>query len=255
LPNPRESKKQSGYLNIFNDLGADWEAIVDERDTQKEVDFIQDMILRKGLTLDLCCGTGRHAVILRKKAWNIIGMDLSRNLLKIAKLRMKEAEVSFQLVRADMRYFPFKNKVFCAIMNMFTSFGYLPSLSEDVKSLLEVYRTLKNGGSFLLDVANRDHVIKNFQEKAWAEFKPFYLIENRVLDLKKSKLISQWAFIKKDNGKRRLIQHILRLYTFSQIEMLFKEAGLIVKEVYGGYENQEFNLDASRMIVHAQRIK
>jgi hypothetical protein len=76
-----------------------------------------------------------------------------------------------------------------------------------------------------------------------------------VLDLKNSKLTSQWTFIKKATGKRRLLQHILRLYTFSQIERLLKEAGLEVKEVYGGYENQEFNADASRMIVHAQRIK
>jgi len=234
-------------------MGADWEAIVNRRDTDKEGGFIEGAISKRGVTLDLCCGTGRHSIILCKKGLNIVGMDLSKNLLAIAKLRMREADVKFPLVRADMRHFPFKDEVFSAIINMFTSFGYLSSEGEDIKSLLEIKRTLKKNGRFLLDLANRDHMIKNFRERDWAEFEPYYLLEKRSLDLKNSKLISQWALIEKSDGKTKLFQHEVRLYTLTQIEQLFQEAGLTIKEVYGGYEKQEFNLDTSRMIVLAQK--
>jgi len=236
-------------------MGADWAAIVNMRDTEKETGFVEGVVSKKGVILDLCCGTGRHSIILQKKGWNIVGMDLSKNLLTIAKLRISEAGVKLPLVRADMRHFPFKSEVFAAIINMFTSFGYLPSESEDIKSLLEVIRTLKKGGRFLLDLANRDHIVKNFRERDWAEFKPYYLLERRSLDLKNSKLTSQWTLIQKGSGDIKSIQHEVRLYTLTRMEQLFKEAGLILKEVYGGYEKQEFNLDASRMIAVAQKRK
>jgi len=249
----RKSEKRRWYVNIFNDMGADWKAIVDMRDTGKEAGFIESAISGKGVTLDLCCGTGRHSIILRKKGLSIIGMDLSRNLLAIARLKMKEADVEFPLVRADMRHFPFKDEVFDAVINMFTSFGYLPSESEDIKCVLEINRTLEKDGRFLLDLANRDHIVSNFRERDWAEFEPFYLLERRSLDQKKAKLISQWTLLRKGTGEAKSIQHEVRLYTLAQIEHLLEEAGLTIKQVFGGYERQEFNLDSSRMIVLAQK--
>jgi len=230
-------------------MGADWEAIVNKRDTERESSFIEDVMPKRGITLDLCCGTGRHSIILCHRNRSIVGMDLSKNLLAIAKKRMKEAEVKFPLVRADMRYLPFRNEVFCGIINMFTSFGYLPSEREDVKSLSDVNRTLRKNGSFLLDVANRDHVLTGFRERDWAEFEPYYMLERRSFELKDSKLVSQWTLIRKSDGETTSIKHEVRLYTLTRMEQLCKDVGLRVKRVYGGYEKQEFGLDTSRMIV------
>jgi len=248
-----ENAEKQRYVNIFNDLGADWETIVNIRDTQRETDFIQSALPKKGITLDLCCGTGRHSIILRRRGWAIIGLDLSKNLLAIAKRNMKNERVKFPLVRADMRHFPFRNQVFDAVICMFTSFGYLPSESEDMKSFKEVRRTLREGGKFLLDVANKDHVIKVFQEREWAEFEPFYMLEKRSLDLQTSRLLSQWTIIRKDTKKVRSLQHNVRLYTFQRLKQMLSKADLKVKEVYGGYDKKEFSLDSSRMIVSAER--
>jgi SAM-dependent methyltransferase len=248
-----KSQKREWYVNIFNGMGSDWEAIVNMRDTVKEVTFIRTAISKRGVILDLCCGTGRHSVILCRSGVNVIGMDLSRNLLMIARRRMSESGFEFPVVRADMRHFPFKNEVFSAIINMFTSFGYLPSESEDEKSLLEIFRTLRKNGRFLLDVANRDHIVRNFRERDWAEFEPYYLLERRALDLEDSRLVSQWTLVRKDRGKTKSIIHEVRLYTLTRIEQLLRRAGLVIEEVYGGYEKQEFNLEASRMIVLAQK--
>lgn len=231
----------------------DWEAIVNARNTEKEADFLQDTVAKKGLVLDLCCGTGRHIVALAKRGCNVVGMDVSKNLLAIAKLRMTRAKVRLPLVRADMRFFPFRDGVFATIVNMFTSFGYLPSESEDALSLLEINRTLKGKGKFLLDLANRDHIIKGFRERDWAEFTPFYLLENRSLDFRASKLSSQWTLIEKKTGRIKSIQHNVRLFTYARVEQLLNEAGLAIKHAYGGYDKQDFALETSRMIMIAQK--
>ena len=202
----RKLKKRQKYVNIFNDMGADWKAIVNARDTSKEVSFVESVLPKNGVILDLCCGTGRHSIALRKRGLNVIGMDLSRNLLAIAKLQMTRARVRFPLIRADMRFFPFRDNLFSAVINMFTSFGYLPSESEDAVSLLEINRTLRSKGRFLLDLANRDHIVKTFRERDWAEFEPFYLLEKRLLDLKNSRLTSQWTLIDKNTIRVKSIQ-------------------------------------------------
>lgn len=250
-----EDAEMQQYGNIFNDLGADWETIVNARDTQRETYFIQSALSKKGTTLDLCCGTGRHSIILSKRGLTMIGLDLSKNLLNIAKRNMKHERVKFPLVRADMRHFPFRNEIFDAVICMFTSFGYLPSENEDIKSFKEIRRTLRKSGKFLLDVANKDHVIKIFQESEWAEFKSFYMLEKRSLDLKTSRLLSQWTIIRKDTKEAKSLQHNVRLYDFQRLKQILSKAELKVKEVYGGYDGKKFSLDSSRMILRAEKTK
>jgi len=246
-------EKPISYANIFNEMGADWEAIVNVRDTARETDFIQSVLSKKGTILDLCCGTGRHSIILRQRDWNTIGLDLSKNLLIIAKRKMKEERVKFPLVRADMRHFPFRNRVFDSVICMFTSFGYLPSESEDMKSFREVRRTLRKGGKFLLDLLNKDHLTKVFQEREWAEFEPFFMLEKRSLDLMTLRLLSHWTIIRKDTKEIRTLQHDLRLYTLQRLKQMLSEAGLKARGVYGGYDRKELSPDSSRMIVSAEK--
>jgi ubiquinone/menaquinone biosynthesis C-methylase UbiE len=248
-----ESFEGQPYLNIFNEMGEDWETIVSARDTQREVAFVRSILPKKGTVLDLCCGTGRHLIILRREGWDMIGLDLSKNLLAIARRNMKHEKVKSPLVRADMRHFPFRNKVFDAVICMFTSFGYLPSESEDRESLKQVRRTLRKNGRFLLDLANKNHVTKIFKEKEWAEYGPFYMLENRFLDRQQSQLKSQWTIIRKDTKETKSLQHIVRLYTHKRLEQMLHETGLTVKEVHGGYDGKKFSLDSSRMIMSTRR--
>jgi ubiquinone/menaquinone biosynthesis C-methylase UbiE len=253
VDNSSESLQE--YRNIFNELDEDWDAIVNARDTERETRFIQDVLSKKGTVLDLCCGTGRHSIVMRKHGWSMGGLDLSRNLLAIAKQRMKKEGVEFPLVRADMRFFPFRNQVFDFVICMFTSFGYLPSEREDLKSFREVRRTLREGGRFLLDVINIDHVARVFHEREWGEFEPFYMLEKRSLDLQRSMLLSQWTIIRKDTKEVRHVQHNLRLYGFKRLKKMLGETGLMVEQVYGGYDKKAFSQDASRMIILAQKAE
>lgn len=48
------------------------------------IDFIQSLPKNSGL-LDIGCGNGRHLIEAKKRGLNAIGLDISKNLLKIAK--------------------------------------------------------------------------------------------------------------------------------------------------------------------------
>jgi len=245
--------KQQRYVNIFDEMGVDWEVIVDRRDTEREVQFVEDAVSKGGFLLDLCCGTGRHSIILSENGVNVIGMDLSRNLLRIAKQRMKEAGIVFPLVRGEMRQFPFRDNVFASAISMFTSFGYLPSEVEDIKSFGEINRTLTDGGVFLLDVANFEHIKRNFRARDWAEFEPYYMLEERSLNLKNPRLISNWTLMRKRTCQSKSIRHEVRLYTLGRLRKMLERSRLVVRKLYGGYDKQRLGPKASRMIVIAQK--
>jgi len=79
------------------------------------------------------------------------------------------------------------------------------------------------------------------------------MLEKRSLDLQTSQLMSQWTVIRKDTKEVKSFQHNVRLYTFQRLKQMLSEAGLKVKEVFGGYDKKEFSPDSSRMILLTEK--
>jgi ubiquinone/menaquinone biosynthesis C-methylase UbiE len=51
--------------------------------------------------IDVGCGTGNHALRLSRLGYEVVGVDISPTMLKIAKEKEKEAKVTF--IQGDMR--------------------------------------------------------------------------------------------------------------------------------------------------------
>jgi ubiquinone/menaquinone biosynthesis C-methylase UbiE len=238
---------------VFDKMGEYWDILTSTHPTEKEADLIEKMVGNGDLMLDLCCGTGRHDVLLVRKGWRIIGADLSGNLLHIAKNKMKKEGVSFPLVQCEMQSLPFRSEVFSGVINMFTSFGYLPSEKEDLNSLREIARALKSDGSFLLDIVNRDHLLNVFKESDIADFGVFTMEEKRSLDENNMKVTSQWIVTPKDNAEQLVLTHELRLYTLDGLQQTLTSAGLTPKSVYGNYNAETYGTESSRLIILAQK--
>jgi len=67
----------------------DYESIFGLSDeiTRREVKFLLDEVSidTRAAILDLCCGTGRHSIELAKLGYAVTGLDISEELLRIAK--------------------------------------------------------------------------------------------------------------------------------------------------------------------------
>ena len=238
---------------LFDELNRYWAEIADSRATEEEIQFIEKSLQPKGRILDLCCGTARHSILLRNRGWSVLGLDISPNLLTIARERAKERGAAFSLVRGDMTHLPFRSGIFTAVINMFTSFGYLPSEQKDLKTLKEIARTLEPQGLFLLDVVNREHLLATFKKKDWGEFPNFYMLEKRTLGAKGLRLHSEWTLVDKHSGKVERFNHNLRLYTLPQLRSMVTHAGLTPLKVYGDYDGHAFQQDSRRLILLARR--
>jgi ubiquinone/menaquinone biosynthesis C-methylase UbiE len=87
-------------------MGKYWAEIADTNSTQNQLLFLKDTLKTNGLILDLACGTARHSTALTKEGYTTVGIDVSPQLLKIAK---KTSQIP--LVRGDIRYLPFRSNV------------------------------------------------------------------------------------------------------------------------------------------------
>lgn len=245
-----------GYMEFFGDdyLGAYRETISPEN-TVLEAAFVQRALeLPPGAELlDLCCGHGRHAVLLALAGFKVTGLDLSGQYLEQAALNAAEAGVELELVHSDMRQVPYLDR-FDAVINLFTSFGYLNSDDEDMVVLHQVAKALKPGGRFLIDLINRDWVVSNFipEEERGNPDGTRYLAR-RELDLLHSRIQNSFVVTTPDGATRHLNGLTIRLYTLTEMSRMLAEAGLGFQTVYGGYESEPYSIETRRMIVVAAK--
>ena len=73
--------------NVFDEMGVYWAEIADKDQTQRQIQFLKSHLKPEGYVLDLACGTGRHAISLSRQGYDVVGLDVSAKLLKIAKQR------------------------------------------------------------------------------------------------------------------------------------------------------------------------
>jgi SAM-dependent methyltransferase len=235
------------YLNIYRHI------FTPER-TQKEVAFAER---RLGLTtgvrvLDLCCGPGRHSVRLVQRGYKVTGLDLSPSYLDLARRAAADHNVALDTVSADMREIPFDN-YFDAVINMYSSFGYLESEAEDLKVLESIVRSLKPGGRLLLDMLNREWAVANYIQNDWhaGEDGTLY-IERRALDLMSSRMRVRFVIVGPNGDRRDSMGHDIRLYTLTEMTRLLERVGFDQVEVFGGFDDEPYEIGTRRMVICAR---
>ena len=137
------------------------------RNDDEAAGFISNLItfleLEKGsYVLDLACGKGRHSVTLNKLGYKVLGVDLSANSIQLAQ---EHSNNTLQFAVHDMREIFHEEKKFKAVFNLFTSFGYFDSITENQKIIQSVYEMIDEKGYFIIDFMNATKVIEHLVEK------------------------------------------------------------------------------------------
>lgn len=222
---------------------------------EREVSLIETVLgLQRGESiLDLCCGQGRHAVELARRGYEVTGLDLSAEYLALTRQAAAAAGVAVETMEADMRAIPFDAR-FDAVVNMYSSYGYLESDAEDAKVLAAANRALKPGGRLLLDLLNREWVVHNNGPADWHSGPDGTIyLERRELDLVASRNHVTFMAIGPDGARRDLGGHHIRLYTLREMVAALEANGFSFEAVYGGYEREAYSVGTRRMIIAARK--
>jgi SAM-dependent methyltransferase len=241
-----------------------YDRIFAHKDYGKEADFL-DLIFKKfGKNikdiLDIACGTATHALLLESKGYQIVGCDLSKDMLKEARKKIKKQKSKIKVFHSDMRDIR-TDKKFDAAICMFTSFHYLLTEEDMVKSLRAAYKVLKTNGLYILDLANFIGISKHFEKVRGEAFykdkktKIFVLAINDQ-DLKKKIHTMRWVYFIEDKGKFsfNLDETKLRIIEPNEMKKLLNKVGFKILEIYGDYDlKHKFNLNKSKRMIFVSR--
>lgn len=93
---------------------------------------------------DLGCGAGRHTLFLAQQGFSVTASDVSPSAIEHTRERLEQAGVAASLQRLDMRYWPFEDDCFDAVLAFNVVYH---AFREDIESVLaEIRRTLRPGG-------------------------------------------------------------------------------------------------------------
>ncbi len=109
--------------------------------------------------LDLAVGTGNVAYYLINHNYEIVGLDYSIGMIRVAKRKFESKENPPKFVLGDFRKIPFKQKSFDAVISTFDSLNNILDPKELQDTFTQVRSILKDGGAFVFDL-NTDWSLK-----------------------------------------------------------------------------------------------
>ncbi len=239
--------------NWWNDFFAEFRpffAHKSPKETNSEVKFyLKKLNLKKGkLFLDCPVGIGRIALPLAKKGIKITGIDIMPSYLGELSEKASKAKLSIKLFHQDMRKIDFENQ-FDAVGNLWTSFGYFEKDSDNMLVLKKLYKALKPGGKFVIQVINRDWIMKNFLSNNWDEVAGVKILEKREFFYDTSSCITEYLFIK--DGVEKSLTSYIRMYSFHELKSMLEKVGFKNVVGYSSVKEEPISRDSREMFIFA----
>lgn len=215
----------------------------DMREAQHFMDNLMGYLHPKPVEkiLDLACGKGRHSLYLNQKGYDVTGIDLSEQ--SIAYARQFENE-RLRFAVHDMREV-FQPETFDFVVNLFTSFGYFDSDTENVVALCATAKSLKHGGKLVIDFMNTDKVIDNL---VLAEEKEVQGINFKITrGVEKGFIIKTIRF--QDKGQEYQFEERVRALRQEDFLAFFQMTQLRMVDTFGDYELNPYDQSASNRMI------
>ncbi len=226
--------------------------------TERKIDipFYKRQVEKYGdPVLELGCGTGRITIPIAKEGHKIIGLDISKELLRRAKSKAEKSDLEIDWIRDDMRTFSL-NKRFNLIFVPFNSIHHILTL-EDMEMLLKnVKNHLRPEGRFIIEFFNPDlDILTRDPEEEYPvmeydhpETRGSVEITEKVRYEKASQLMHlTWFYEYGDTTKKR--EWTNRIWFPKEVHEVLKYNGFKIEHKYGDFDESEFTNNSGQQIV------
>lgn len=238
----------------------DGDVVENAENTRRDVDFVIETtgIEPDMQILDLCCGQGRHSLELARRGFtHVAGIDRSRYLVRLARKRAAQANLSVSFKEGDARAPRMPEMSLDAVLIMGNSFGYFAQEEDDHKVLKQVGKILRPTGILLLDLTEGDWIREHFEPRSWEWIdKHHFVCRERSLSANRDRLISREVIVHDETGVIADQFYAERLYSRERITEILTETGFRTIRYHGAIESlsdrgQDLGMMARRMVLSA----
>ncbi len=245
-------------MSSYQDFAALYDILTFDVDYAKMAGFIQKHLsaqgIKTGMVLDLACGTGTLTLALARMGYEMLGADLSEDMLSVA--RQKEGAEEILFLNQPMDDFELYGTV-DAIVCVLDSINYLTEPGALEKTLALCANYLNPGGVLIFDV-NASYKFREVLGQNTYSYETddiFYCWDNSfdeesgLCDL----YLSFFCQTKSGLYERMDEMHTQRLYEDEQITKAISDSGLTLVARYDNYEEKAPDEKTERIVYEVKK--
>ncbi len=229
----------------------------DEAEARTALDLCERLLDRvpPGPWLDLGCGQGRHLWALVARGRDVVGLDLSPELLRLASAESPGA----RLIRGDMRRLPLRPASVSAVLSLFTAFGYFEKEAVNRGVVDGIARVLRPGGAWLLDYLDAERVageLASGERLRERRSGPLIVTERRRLFDRPRRVVKEVRLVPATDATDATAalgvpatglayDEVVALYTLDELDEMAETAGLLRIAGVGSYSGAPLRPGAS----------
>ncbi len=241
----------SDNIAYYQTLAPIYDSIV-PRDVKGVCDSLDEIIIKRYKKqkemLDLGCGTGRFTIELAKRGYKMTGLDITCEMLEIAKMKAKQHNLKIKFIKADIRNFKLLKKT--EIVWARGSIGDIIDQDEVRKALLNIKNNLARNGLFIFDVRDFQYHYDRYRTNPGPETRTIQGINRKTVftfdyrmdkDSRIGNITEETTVQDPKETKTYNTRHQLRHYTKREIAGLVRDAGFKSIEILTGYKYEKYN--------------
>ena len=245
----------------YEALAGCYDALTGDVQYEKRAAYLKRLLRRAKrkveTVLDLACGTGTMTCLLAEQGYDMIGVDLSEDMLaeamnKAFDLEEERRPLLLQQSMTKLRLYAPVDAVVCCL----DSLNYLTSPKAVQSTFRRVYDNLHSGGIFVFDVNTvykfeqlDGQVFLDESDDSYCVWRAAYSRRSRTItygmDLFRQRRDGAW--------RRTLEEHRERAYTREELTAWLSDAGFTDIRFFGDLSRSEPKEEELRMYVSALR--
>lgn len=236
----------SGFAQVYDFLMKDV-------DYNRWVDYIEEIYCKEGLNpktvLELACGTGNITNRLAKRRYNIVGVDISSEMLTFAKSKAHDMGIEVKYLNQDMRELDY-NKKLDSILCLCDGFNYILEDDDLLSVFKRVHSLLKEDGLFIFDISSYYKLSEILGNNIYAEnFEDVSYIWENYFDEKTSMCELDLTIFKrkKELFERHQECHYQRAYKVEEILSVLNKIGFKNIRMYKAFTFENFEINDDRV--------
>lgn len=230
---------------MYTDFAYCYDRLMMDVDYRRWADYVEELFKRQGLkpelVLDLGCGTGSFCIEMAGRGYDMIGIDISADMLACAKAKSVEKGRDILFLNQDMSGFELYGTV-DAIVCMIDSINYV-TYKNDLKRLFKLVKNYLNpGGLFIFDINSEYKFEKVLGNNAFHHIGEdlAYIWQNSYDNSRKICRFDLTVFAGQGQSCSRFDEvHYERAYSVPEIEILVSGSGLHLCSVFGEFSTRK----------------